>query len=101
MGLSSLIPPSTTYTASPRLMLVFNHGLAVLGVHPMSPVSPKCWGLLLQMGCTFTNTVSWDFFKVPSLNSLHDPFDAGALIASETVPSPMASSESVKPQLIS
>lgn len=76
----------------PTLLLALHRGCGILRVHPMSPTSPKCWGLLLQMGCTFTNAVSWDCFKVPSLNSLHEPFDAGALIASETAPSPMASS---------
>ena len=31
---------------------------AVLGGHPMILVSPKCWGLLLPLGCTFTNSLS-------------------------------------------
>lgn len=32
---------------------------AVLGNHPMVLASPKCWGLLLQPGCTFNNGLPW------------------------------------------
>lgn len=41
---------------------------AVLGSCPTVPVSLNCWGLLLQLGCTFTNGLSWALFMVPQLN---------------------------------
>ena len=41
---------------------------AAIGGHPMVLASPKCRCLLLQLDCTFNNSLSKTFFLVPSLN---------------------------------
>ena len=37
--------------------------VAVLSGHPMGLASPKFWGLLVQLGCTFTNNLSCALFR--------------------------------------
>ena len=39
----------------------------------------KCWGLLLQLGCTFTHRLSWTLFWTPAL-----PYSTKSLLLSMT-----------------
>lgn len=74
---------------------------AVLDGHPILPASPKCWGLLLQMDCTFTKSLSKVLFMVSNLNFSSWP--PGPSNATEAAPSLAASlsSHSAKPQHLS
>jgi hypothetical protein len=46
---------------------------AVLGGHPMVLASPKHWGLLWHLGCTFTNSSHRRSSLCQASASLHDP----------------------------
>lgn len=56
-------------------------GGTVLGDHPLVITSSKCYSLLLQLGCTFTNRLCWPLFghsflatQSQTLSVLNDPF---------------------------
>lgn len=52
--------PSVPYTASPLSSGRFNFkAAAVLRGHSRVLTSPKCWGLLLQLGCTVRNILNY------------------------------------------
>jgi hypothetical protein len=53
--------------------------------------SPKCWGLLLQLDCTFTNSLSLALFVKPSLNFSSWPLQSWYSTATEAPSSLMAS----------
>lgn len=76
---TSPAPPSAAHTAH-LLGSCWLHSTAAAaaGDHPVVLASPKCWGLLLQLGRTFTNSLSWTLFMVPSPTFLHDPFNPEA-----------------------
>lgn len=44
------------------------------GGHPIVLAFPQLWGLLLELGCTFTTGLSWALFMTQSLKFLHDLF---------------------------
>ncbi|KAK7827380.1 hypothetical protein U0070_026586 [Myodes glareolus] len=67
------------------------HSTAAAGDHSMVLASPKCWDLLLHLGCTLTNSLSWALFVVPNLTFLHDPFSHEASTGTPAAPSPVAS----------
>jgi hypothetical protein len=61
---------------------------AVLDYYPMVLTSPIYWGIPLQL--SFTNSLSWALFMVPSFKSFADHFSPGPSSPAETIPSPMA-----------
>jgi hypothetical protein len=64
---------------------------ATLGSCLMVLPRPKCWGLLLQLDCTFTGSVLWTLYTVQSIIFLHDPFKPGTFTGTLVVPLPMVS----------
>lgn len=64
--------------------------IAVLGGHLIVLASPKCWDLLRQLGWTFSNSLSYALFTMPTSISLHNPFRPGPSTTTEAVPLPMA-----------
>lgn len=61
---TSVALPSAPHSLSSQLRLASLHCCCCLwSSYPMVLASPKCWGLLLQLGCTFTNSLSWNLFR--------------------------------------
>lgn len=64
--------------------------------------SLQCWGLLLQLGCTFTSSLSKALFVVPSLKFFAWPLQSWPFSVIEVAPSPvLLASYRAKPQLLS
>ena len=64
---TSLALPSVAHTAC-LLGSGWLHSIiaaAVLGGQPTVLESQKCWGLPLQLDCTFTNSLSWPLLRDP------------------------------------
>jgi hypothetical protein len=76
------------------------HTLLFLVVIPWYWHLQNCWGLALQLGCTFTNRFC---SRCQASTSLHDPINLGASFAMEAALSAMASpgSHSARRQLLS
>lgn len=65
---TSLAQPYAVYTTCLLGLGQIQYTVAVLGGHPIVLESLMCWNLLLQLGCAFTNNLSWAPFVALSLN---------------------------------
>jgi hypothetical protein len=64
-GLACMVLSSVAHTVClPGTSWLHSIVAAVLGGHHMVLASTIHWSLLLQLGCTFTNSLSWTLFMV-------------------------------------
>lgn len=63
----SLAPPFAAHTDCLEFRLSILKLFLALGGHPLLLASLKFWGSLLSWSCTFTNSLPWAFFMVPTV----------------------------------